>query len=116
MKTKNSEEQLTGSDRMNTVTTKEGKARATFTLKCKFLDGNIFTYRSDVNLENYNKQGYKGLSELEAIILKFTSIQGLILECRLFDNRKPSGENVLLHYSGVIKKVLFSNLPQHYQF
>lgn len=88
-----------------------GKTRAVYTLKCKFNDGKQFTYRSDVNLEKYNKIGYKNLDELEALVIKFTSLKSLIDECKLFDNRKPAGEDLLLHYA--MGKVLLSILPNH---
>lgn len=115
MEQKNSEEQLTDSNKLKGRITRSGKARAVYTLKCKFNDGNTFTYRSDVNLANYQKQGYKTVSELDAIVLKFTSLQGLIFECKLFYNRKPAGEDLLLHYSGAVNKVLLNNLPKQYK-
>lgn len=115
MDQKNSEEQLNDNSRLKGRITKSGKARAVYTLKCKFNDGNVFTYRSDVNLSNYFKQGYKNINELDAIILKFTSLQALIFECKLFDNRKPAGEDLLLHYSGAVSKVLLNNLPKQYK-
>lgn len=115
MDQKHSEEQLNDNSRLKGRITQTGKTRAVYTLKCRFNDGNVFTYRSDVNLNNYQKQGYKNINELDAIVLKFTSLQGLIFECKLFDNRKPAGEDLLLHYSGAVSKVLLSNLPKQYK-
>ncbi|MBS1635215.1 MAG: hypothetical protein JST26_04775 [Bacteroidetes bacterium] len=106
--------QLTGGNSLSGKITRQGKIRATFTLKCKFNDGNRFTYRSDLNLINYQKQGYKNLTELDALILKFTSLQQRIKECMLFDNRKPPGEDLLMHYSGTLSTVLTNDLPPKY--
>lgn len=115
MDQKNSEEQQTGKNNLKGLITKSGKARAMYTLKCKFNDGNLFTYRSDINLANYFKQGYKNIDELDAMVLKFTNLQELIFECKLFDNRKPPGEDLLLHYSGAVTKVLINTLPKKYK-
>jgi hypothetical protein len=106
--------QSTDQAKLSGRVTRQGKIRAMYTLKCKFTDGNRFTYRSDLNLLNYTKQGYKSINELDAILLKFTSLQQRIQECKLFDNRKPPGEDLVLHYSGVLSKVLISHLPPHY--
>ncbi len=95
--------------------TKEGKIRAVYTLKCSFTDGNTFTYRSDDNLIEFTKKGYKYISELDALVLKFSGIKDLIQDCKIFDNRKPVGEDLLLHYSGIIGKILINNLPKNYK-
>jgi len=95
--------------------TKEGKIRATYTLKCSFTDGNTFTYRSDDNFIEFAKKGYKYLSELDALVLKFSAIKNMIQDSKLFDNRKPPGEDLLLHYSGIIGKIVINNLPKNYK-
>ena len=95
--------------------TKDGKIRAAYTLKCVFNDGNQFTYRSDVNLEDFTKKGYKYITELDALVLKFSGVRDLIDDCKLFDNRMPVGEDLLLHYSGMIGKIVVNNLPKNYK-
>lgn len=107
--------QLTDDTKLLGKVTKTGKIRAAYTLKCRFNDGNKFTYRSDNNLVNYVKLGYKHLTELDALVLRFTSLQDLIQECKMFDNRKPAGEDLLLHYSGTISKILLNHLPKQYK-
>ncbi len=61
------QEKLTSDPNLPGRITRQGKIRALYTLKCRFADGNHFTYRSDLNLMNYNKQGYPNISELAPI-------------------------------------------------
>ncbi len=94
------------------TTTLQGKPRARYTLKCEFNDGNKFTYRSDLNHENYKTKGYNQLSELDALVLKFSSLKETINDAKLFDNSLPTKEDLLLHYG--IGKVLLNILPGKY--
>ena len=95
-------------------TTRAGKIRATYTLLCEFNDGNTFTYRSDDALAEFTNKGYKYITELDALLLKYKAHKNKLQDCKLFDNRLPKKEDLLLHYSGMLKKILINNLPQRY--
>lgn len=90
--------------------TQKGKPRACFTLRCEFNDGNTFTYRSDINLENYKKQGYKDIDEMDGLVLKFSGLKNLCHEAKIFDNSKPQGEDILMHFA--MGRVLLNRIPK----
>lgn len=97
-------------------TTLKGKQRAMLTLKVTWIDGNSFTYRSDDALTKLtNEKGYKYIDQLDALVIIFGLKRQLIQEAQLFDNRKPQGEDLVMHYSGMIGKVLINNLPKKYK-
>jgi len=90
--------------------TKTGKPRARFTLKCNWNDGRQFTYRSDDNLKILvaDKPGYSGLSEIEGLLIKFKAVKDLAEEAKIFDNTKPRGSDLVMHY--VFGKVMLNEL------
>lgn len=99
-------------DQKRTLT---GKIRAAYTLRCEFNDGNAFTYRSDDALAKLAARGYKNVNELDALILTFTGKKNLIQDGKIFDNRMPHGEDLLLHYSGMLGKIVINFLPKNYK-
>ncbi len=94
--------------------TKSGKIRSRYTLKCEFNDGNTFTYRSDNCLAHYHQKGYKSISELDALVLRFNELRKLLFDAKLFDNSKPKPEDLIMHFSGSISQVLINHLPKRY--
>ena len=112
MANKTDKEKSTSEKQFKQTTTKTGKPRSRYTLKCEFNDGNQFTYRGDFLLNQMADKGYKNLNELDAIILKFTGLKALIHEAKIFDNSLPAGEDNLMHFA--FSKVLKSSLPSNY--
>lgn len=97
------------------TTTLQGRDRAMLTLKVTFTDGNTFTYRSDDTLKKLTDDGYKYIDQLDALIITFGLKRNLIQEAQLFDNRKPAKEDLVMHFSGMLGKVLINNLPKKYK-
>ncbi len=73
--------------------TKTGKFRAAYTLKCEFKNGGNFTYRSDVTLLKYQKEGFQEITELDAMVMLYLERRGLILKATLFNNAAPAPDD-----------------------
>lgn len=102
--------------------TLKGKIRSMFTLKVEWredLNGNgkNFTYRGDNVLEKMTNKPhcYKYINELDAMVLFFTKNMAQMLDAQLFDNRNTKGEDLVMHYSGAIGKILINHLPKKYK-
>lgn len=91
------------------TTTKNGRPRARWTMKVSFSDGNVFTYRSDLLQAYFVAKDYK-VTEIEAIVLKFTKVRGLLETAQVFDNSLPKGEETIMDYAA--GKVMLNKLPR----
>lgn len=95
-----------------------GQMRSTWTSVCKFKKEKIVppfkeqvTYRSDINLVNQQNKGFKG-GELTALVYKVKSLmtKSLLMEAKIFDNRKPAEEALLYHYDGEFDTVFINKI------
>lgn len=104
----------TANQQLKQTTTKNGKIRARWTMKVSFTDGNVFTYRSDTQKQFFVSKGYSNngreITEIEAIVLKFTKVRGLIETAQLFDNSLPKGEETIFDYAAGI--IMLNRLPR----
>ena len=85
------------------LTTSKGKAVSHFTMKCYFSSGREhFTFRGDTLLEKLRTNGdeqsrrqAQRMNQLDAIVLKYRTIEGTVLSCKIWNNYNSPGEQLI---------------------
>lgn len=85
-------------DQLRHKVTQGGKPRARWTMKCSFQDGNEFTYRDDDQLIYFQSKGYKNISSLDALVLRFALVKKKSSMIEIFDNAMPPGHDRKVHF------------------